>query len=395
MLKFTTSGESHGKGLIGIIEGLPAGLEISDEFINQELRKRQKGYGRGARMGIETDTIEIFSGVRNCRTLGSPVSFLIRNKDHENWRDIMGTGECSKLDERVVSRPRPGHADLVGAIKYNHSDMRNVLERSSARETACRVAAGAFFKQLLDQFNIYIYSQVVSIGNVKAEPWKVERENIEQLKKAVEESPLCCPHKIYEDKMMQLIDRAREAGESAGGSFEVGAVGVLPGLGSYVSWDNRLDGQLAQLLMSIPAIKAVEIGEGVENSGRPGSEVHDEIYYNETLGIYRKTNRAGGIEGGISNGETLWARAYMKPIPTLYKPLVSVNTNTWCEQKADVERSDICAVPAAAIVGEAVLAFGIARAFLVKFGGDSIDHIKGSYQGYRDYVEKVWRWRKI
>lgn len=395
MLRFITSGESHGKGLIGIIEGMPAGIELDEADINQELKRRQQGYGRGGRMNIEADTIEIFAGVRNCKTLGSPISFLVRNNDYENWKEIMGAGECSKIEQRAVHRPRPGHADLPGAMKYDHSDMRNVLERASARETACRVAAGAFFKKLLTELNIYIYSQVVSIGQVSSSTWKVNRENLSEFYKRIELSPLRCIDQPSEEAMKAAIDQARENGESTGGSFEVGAIGVPPGLGSHVTWDGRLDSQLAALLMSIPAIKAVEIGEGVDNARKPGSMVHDEILYEEQQGIYRLSNRAGGIEGGMSNGETIWARAYMKPIPTLYKPLLSVNTSLWCEEKADIERSDICAVPAAAVVGEAMLAYGLALAVTQKFGGDSIDQLKESFDVYRDYLRKVWKWTKI
>jgi len=394
LLRFLTSGESHGKGLIGIIEGMPSGILISEEYINQQLRRRQKGYGRGERMSIESDTVEIFSGVRDQKTLGSPISFIIRNKDNENWREIMNTGKCSRINERTVRRPRPGHADLAGGIKYNQPDMRNILERASARETAARVAAGAFFKRLLETFDIYIYSQVVSIGEVTARTEKFDRDNYKQLNNVIEASPLHCFDKFSEGKMVQLIDRARNAGESLGGSFEVGAIGVPPGLGSHVSWDRKLDGKIAGLLMSTPAIKAVEIGEGIENASTPGSRVHDQLFFNENHGIYRKANRAGGIEGGISNGETIWARAYMKPIPTLYKPLTSVNTSLWCEEQADVERSDICAVPAAAVVGEAMLAYGIAGAFVEKFGNDSLAQINEAYDSYRDYMKKVWKWKK-
>lgn len=395
MLRFLTSGESHGRGLIGVIEGLPAGIEINEEYINSQLQRRQKGYGRGGRMLIESDRAEIFGGVRNCMTLGSPVSFIIRNKDFENWQDTMGAGECSKVDERTVTRPRPGHADLAGAIKYNQPDMRNILERASARETAARVAAGAFFKKLLESFNIYIYSQVISIGKINAPVQEINRENIDEICKLAEESPVRCSDKASEAEMIKLIDRARADGESVGGSFEVGAIGVPPGLGSHVSWDRRLDSQIAGLIMSIPAIKAVEVGEGILNSTNPGSMVHDEMYYNEKEGMYRKTNHAGGIEGGISNGENVWVRAYMKPIPTLYKPLTSVNTLLWCEEKADIERSDICAVPAAAVVGEAMLAYGLAQALVEKFGSDSLTMMQEAYCNYRDYMKKVWKWEKI
>lgn len=374
---------------------MPAGLPITEEEINRDLSRRQQGYGRGGRMNIETDQAEIFAGVRNGVTLGSPISFLIRNKDHENWTDIMGAGACLRAREKAVERPRPGHADLSGAIKYHHSDMRNVLERASARETAARVAGGVFFKKLLAVFNIYIYSQVVAIGTVRATALQPDPTGLEAFKQAVDGSPVRCADAGAADKMIAAIEKARRDGESLGGVFEAGAVGVMPGLGSHVSWDRRLDSKLAGLIMSIPAIKAVEIGAGVQNASSPGSTVHDQIYYNDESGIYRTTNRAGGIEGGTSNGETVWLRAYMKPIPTLYQPLTSVNTAAWVEEKADIERSDICAVPAAAVVGESMLAYGLADALVEKFGGDSLESMQESIDNYRSYVERVWKWKKI
>jgi chorismate synthase len=395
MLKFTTAGESHGKGLIVIIEGLPAGLHITEKEVNSELKRRQKGYGRGGRVLIESDTAEFLSGVRNETTLGSPVSIFIRNKDHENWKQIMNSGAEANTTERVVQRPRPGHADLPGAMKYNHSDMRNILERASARETAARVAAGSFFKKLLEVFSIYIYSEVVAVGELPGIPFRPQRQTLGEFYVQVERSQLRCADVKLEQQFIELIDQARLEGESLGGVFETGAIGVLPGLGSHTGYDRRLDARLAGLLMSIPAIKAVEIGEGIVNAAKPGSAVHDEIYYNEEQGIYRLTNRAGGIEGGISNGETILAKAYMKPIPTLYKPLQSVNTALWGEEKATVERSDICAVPAAAVVGEAMLAFGLAEALLAQLGGDNMEQLKQNYDNYHEYIKKVWRWKKI
>ena len=395
VLRFITSGESHGKGLIGIVEQMPAGVEIGEEDINRELQRRQKGYGRGGRMKIESDRVEIFSGIRNGYSLGTPISYLIRNQDFENWQEIMAPGECKRPEEKIVNRPRPGHADLAGAMKYNQSDMRNILERASARETAARVAAGAMFKKLLESFNIRVYSQVKSIGPVQVKTWQVNEQNWQDLREKVDESPLHSVDTEKEPLMREAIDQARSKGESLGGSFEVGVIGVPPGLGSYINWESRLDSQICALLMSIPAIKAAEIGEGIANSAEPGSRVHDEIFYSEEGGLHRKSNRAGGIEGGISNGETVWARAYMKPIPTLYKPLTSVNTKLWQEEKADIERSDICAVPAAAIVGESMLAFAIARAFLEKFSGDSLDEIRKSYTTYQAYLKRVWKWEKI
>ncbi len=395
MLKFYTAGESHGKGLIGIIEGLPAGLVINQEYINKELGRRQMGHGRGGRMKIETDQLEIYSGVRNCITLGSPISFIIHNKDHKNWQNIMGAGVCEKIDDKKVNRPRPGHADLPGAMKYNHADMRNVLERASARETAVRVAAGTFFKQLLAFFNIYIYSEVIAIGKVDYVGHEIKADNLSEFYARVEASPVRCCNKEIGERMIGAINQAIEAGESLGGCFVVGAVGIPPGLGSHVSWDRKLDSRIAGILTSIPAIKAVEIGDGFKCSKNPGSLVHDQIYYHPDRGLYRQNNQAGGIEGGISNGEIIWARAYMKPIPTLMRPLNSVNTETWCTEKAVIERSDVCAVPAASIVGEAMMAYILAQALMEKFGGDNIAEIEQSLGSYRTYLEKVWKWEKI
>ncbi|HOQ10657.1 MAG TPA: chorismate synthase [Syntrophomonadaceae bacterium] len=394
MLRFSTAGESHGPGLVGIIEGLPAGLPISTADINRELSRRQQGYGRGGRMKIEQDEVVILSGVRNEVTLGSPVSFVIWNRDYENWSDIMGPGPCSRVNDRRVTRPRPGHADLAGGMKYHHSDLRNVLERASARETAARVAAGAFFKKFLEAFDIYIYSQVIEIGGVPALPVEVTRQNLAEVQQVLDQSPVRCYDPESARRMMARIDQAREEGESLGGVFETGALGVPPGLGSHTAWHMRLDSRLAALMMSIPAIKAFEIGEGIANSRLPGSQVHDAIYLNGTGGIERKTNRAGGLEGGISNGETILIRAYMKPIPTLYKPLTSVNTATWQEEKAEVERSDICAVPAAAVVGEAMMAYGLAQAFSEKFAGDHMEELQTAFREYRSYLKKVWKWAK-
>lgn len=395
MLRFYTAGESHGKGLVGFIEGIPAGLPISEDKINLDLARRQQGPGRGGRMQIEKDRIEICSGVRNCLTLGSPISFIIYNQDHKNWEEIMSPGICTRMEEKAVKRPRPGHADLPGAMKYNHSDMRNILERASARETAARVAIGSFCKQLLAGLNIYIYSEVTAIGSVKYPGFLPQTSDFEIYNQEVESSPVRCGNKEVEEAMLKIIAQAADSGETLGGCFLVAAQGVPPGLGSYNSWERRLDSRVAQLMMSIPAIKAVEIGDGAENAGKFGSEVHDEIYYNEELGVNRRTNRAGGIEGGISNGEIVWVRAYMKPIPTLMKPLNSINTQLWYEEKAVIERSDTCAVPAASIVGEAMLACAIAEKAMEKFGGDSFGEVKERMISYRDYLEKVWKWKKI
>lgn len=392
MLKFISAGESHGKGLIGIIEGLPAGLEISAGEIDAELKRRQGGYGRGGRMAIETDAVEIISGIRNGLTMGSPISFFIANQDHENWQGIMDSGVLEKPGEKKVTRPRPGHADLAGAMKYDHEDMRNVLERASARETAVRVAAGAIFKKLLREFGIYIYSEVVGVGGVTCSAFRPDRETLAHFMELTGSAQLGSADLNKEEEMVKVIDRARRQGESLGGIFETGAIGVLPGLGSHISFDRRLDARLAGLLMSIPAIKAVEIGEGTANAEKTGTMVHDELYYDPPRGLYRKTNHAGGIEGGISNGETILVRAYMKPIPTQYQPLQSVNIASWQAESATVERSDICAVPAAAVVGEAMLAFGLAEALLEQSGGDSMAQMRQNYESYRKYLQKVWQW---
>jgi len=293
---------------------------------------------------------------------------------------------------KEVKRPRPGHADLAGAMKYHHQDLRNVLERSSARETAARVAAGAICSKLLALFDIKIYSQVVGIGGVVSPSRGCPLTG--ELSARAEASPVRCPDEESSRRMVAAIDRARAEGESLGGSFEVAAVNVPPGLGSHVQSDRRLDSRLASALMGIPAIKAVEIGEGVLASRQGGSSVHDQIYFSESDGLYRRENKAGGIEGGISNGEPVWARAYMKPIPTLYRPLTSVNIDTWQEERADIERSDICAVPAAAVAGEAVMSLVLADELLIKLGGDSIDEITANYRNYEGYLEKVWRWKK-
>jgi len=370
MLRILTAGESHGKALVGIIEGFPSNVAISVEGINQDLTRRQRGYGRGGRMLIERDTVEILSGVRGGRTLGSPISYIIQNKDYENWQEHMDPIMPNKVDRRVT-KARPGHADLTGAIKYNFTDIRNVLERSSARETALRVAAGSIINQLMETFGIKVASHVTSIGPVAI---KERVSDIERLLKAEASEVRCIDDKIA-DEMMAAIKAAKEAGDSLGGTFEIHITGVPVGLGSYVQWDRKLDARLAYQLMSIQGIKGVEIGYGFDNSQKPGSEVHDEIYYNDNLGYHRITNRAGGIEGGMSNGENIIIRCAMKPIPTLYKPLQTVDIETKEAIEASVERSDSCAVPAASVVGEMVAISVIAEEFLRKFGGDSVEEI--------------------
>ena len=392
MLRYLTAGESHGRELTAIIEGMPAGLAVASGDIDRELARRQSGYGRGARMKIETDRAEITSGVRHGKTLGSPIALVVKNRDWENWTEIMSPEAAPAAADRAVTRPRPGHADLTGGLKYGHRDLRNVLERSSARETTMRVAAGSIARRLLDEFGIGVYSWVTEIGGVKGEIAGAPGA----LFRSAEGSQVRCPDSAASKAMMERIDRAKAAGDSLGGAFEVVLTGVPPGLGSFVHWDRKLDARLAFALMSIQAIKGAEVGMGFAVASAPGSEVHDEIFYSRKgtsarfwprrPGFSRKTNNAGGIEGGMSNGEPIVLRAAMKPIPTLYKPLRSVDIDTKKPFKASVERSDTCAVPAAAVIAEAVVAFEVAGAFIEKFGGDSISEIERNYMGYLDSV---------
>ncbi|MFW6287403.1 MAG: chorismate synthase [bacterium] len=401
MLDFKTAGESHGKGLIGIIDGLPAGIEIDFEHINAKLARRQGGYGRGGRMKIETDRIDIYSGVRKGITIGSPLSFLIQNKDWENWQEVMSPekreedsneeivkikkdGRLKKI-KRVVTRPRPGHADLSGAIKYQTDDIRNILERASARETAARTAVGGITDCFLSYFDIDIISHVIQIGEISSSNIDNIDIDFDELKNAVINSPLHCYDKNKEEEMMKYIDSIKEKGDSLGGIIELRTTSLPVGLGSHTQWDRKLDAMISQALISIPAIKAVEIGNGFENATKIGSKVHDEIFYAKDRGYYRKTNRAGGIEGGMSNGEPLIIRIAMKPIPTLYQPLQSVDITTKEAFAASVERSDVTAVPAAGVVAESMLAFVLSRAILEKFGGDSIDEIMNNYRAYKNY----------
>lgn len=384
MLRYLTAGESHGELLMGIIEGIPSGLLIRVTDIDRDLARRQGGYGRGNRMKIEKDAVKIYTGVRWGRTMGSPVGLMVRNKDWENWRDKMSPDPMFLNSADQVTRPRPGHADLAGVLKYGSMDLRCILERSSARETAMRVAVGAVAKRLLEEFGIEVMSHVLSIGNVYA---KVPKVSVRELKKKSEASELRCADPEAERRMMRRIDEARAAGDSLGGVFEVVISGAPVGLGSHVHWERKLDGRLAAALMSIQAIKGVEIGSGFGAANMPGSQVHDEIYWNKKQGFFRKTNMAGGIEGGISNGEAITMRAAMKPIPTLYKPLRSVDMVSKKPFKASIERSDTCAVPAAGVVAEAVAAFEIASAMIEKFGGDSLDEMKRNFIGYEKQVK--------
>ncbi|OPY57864.1 MAG: Chorismate synthase [Pelotomaculum sp. PtaU1.Bin035] len=386
MLRYLTAGESHGPALTAIIEGIPAGLPIDGEYINRQLARRQGGYGRGARMKIESDAVRFLSGVRGGITIGSPITLHVENKDWENWSEVMSPELDAHVDERVVSRPRPGHADLAGAIKYRHGDIRNVLERSSARETAARVAVGSVARKLLEELEIKVVGHVVRVGGVNA---RDEDLGMEELEARLAGSRLLCADPGAERRMIVEIDRARETGDTLGGVFTIRAYGVPAGLGSYTQWDRKLDGRLAAALMSIQAIKGVEVGLGFTAAGQAGSQVQDEIFYEPARGFYRRTNRAGGIEGGITNGEVLVLRAAMKPIPTLYKPLQSVDIFTKVPLEASVERSDVCAVPAACVVGEAVIAWELAQACLEKCGGDSMAELKDNWEKYLFYLRQV------
>ena len=387
MLRFLNAGESHGPALTAIIEGYPSNVKITTDRINKELARRQKGYGRGGRMKIEKDTVEILSGVRFGITLGSPITLVVRNKDWENWTDIMAI-EGDSTNKRQILEPRPGHADLTGGIKYGFYDLRNILERASARETTTRVAVGALCKILLEDIGIKIGSYVLSIGEKKIDKSEIESISYEDRFNNAENSELRLPILGKDEEFKEYIDKAKEDGESLGGIFEVYALNVPVGLGSYSQWDTRLDGKIAQAIMSIQAIKGVEIGEGFNLAYLPGSQAHDEIFYSKERGFYRKTNRVGGLEGGMTNGEPIIARAAMKPIPTLmrHKSLQSVNVITKEPFDAAKERSDITAVPAAAVVAESMLAFVLAREILEKFGSDNWIQIKERIEKYRQDV---------
>jgi chorismate synthase len=386
MFRFTTAGESHGQALVAIVEGLPAGIPVDVDLIDRELKRRQGGYGRGARMKIEQDQAEILSGVRHGLTLGSPLALKIENRDWAKWSEVMAVEphEIAAEKSRRVKRPRPGHADLAGGLKFGARDLRNVLERASARETAARVACGALAKQLLAIFGVEIRSHVVQLGGIPEQPIEASWEVIAAIP---EGAPLRCAEVAAQDRMIGLIDEKREAGDTLGGIFEVVSRGIVPGLGSHTAWDLKLDGRLAQAVMSIPAVKAVALGAGAEASSLPGSEVHDEIAYNaETKEFIRETNRAGGLEGGVTNGEELRIRGHLKPLSTLRRPLRSVDIDTKQEELAAFERSDITAVPAAGVIGEAMVALVLASALREKFGGDSLGEMRRNFQGYREQL---------
>jgi len=386
---FTTAGESHGRALVATIEGLPAGLSIDQDFINHELWRRQQGYGRGGRMKIETDTVQILTGVRHGETLGSPVAIMVENRDFKNWLEVMAAEKPDQPPERDrrVIRPRPGHADLVGGMKYDRRDLRDILERASARETTMRVAVGAFAKLLLGEFGVELASHVIRLGEISIEDQEVVWDRIKAI---YDDVVLRCADKAAEQKMIERIDLAgAEEGDTLGGIFEIVAKGCAPGLGSHTSWASKLDGQLAQAVMSVHAVKAVELGEGVANASKPGSQVHDEIIYNpDSRAFGRTSNRAGGLEGGMTNGEELRVRGYLKPIATLRKRLRSVNIETKEPMDSDFERSDVTAVPAAGVIGEAMVAITLARVMREKFGGDSMREMKRNFESYQQQISE-------
>ncbi|HEY1360394.1 MAG TPA: chorismate synthase [Thermoleophilaceae bacterium] len=384
-LRFTTAGESHGPGLTAIVEGLPAGLELTPEDVDGDLARRQLGHGRGGRMKIESDRAEVYAGVRHGHTLGSPVALRIVNRDYANWEERMNPWPVD-AEVQEVHLPRPGHADLAGIQKFGHRDVRNVLERASARETAARVAAGGLAKAFVRTLGVEVRSHVVQIGSVTAP----EREELGVGDfEGVDDSPVRCLDADASDAMVSEIDRARKANESLGGVFEVRAFGLVPGLGSHLSWSERLDGRMAQAIMSIQAMKGVSVGNAFEVAGKVGSEAHDEIFWSEEQGYYRETNRAGGLEGGMTTGEQLVVRGAMKPLPTLTQPLRSVDTETHEPAAALRERTDSCTVPAAGVVGEAMVALVLGSTYREKLGGDHIDDVRAALDAYRERIG--WR----
>jgi chorismate synthase len=390
MLRFQTAGESHGQGLVAILSGLPAGLRVDFAYVDRELKRRQGGYGRGGRMKIETDRAQFISGVRHGETIGSPITLLIENRDWENWKEALAVEDRpeSRAKYKPLSPPRPGHADLAGCLKFNFREARYVLERASARETAARVAIGSLAKLFVREFGIEVASHVVAVGGVAIANENIPFEQVMALRER-EEIILNCVDAAVEAKMKDEVDNALKTRDSLGGLFEVIAHGVPPGLGSCAQWDEKLDGQLAQAVMSIQAVKAVELGRGIENAATVGSRVHDEIGYDRGESRFtRKTNRAGGLEGGITNGEDVVVRGYLKPISTLRQPLESVDFETKETVKAAYERSDVCVLPAAGVIGEAMVALVLARAFLEKFGGDSMGETRRNFNGYIEQVRR-------
>ncbi len=388
MLRFETAGESHGECLVATLAGMPAGVPISVDAINRELWRRQQGYGRGGRMKIETDRAQVVAGVRHSQTIGSPIAIVIPNADWKNWTEALPVEDSDDSPDKAkpLTRPRPGHADLAGAIKYNLHDARYILERASARETAARVAVGAVARQLLGEFGIGILSHVLAVGAVRMER-PASLEEMEALR-AKDEVLLSCVDPEVEQRMKEQVDEAYRTGDTVGGVFEVVAVNVPPGLGSHTTWDSRLDGRLAQAIVSMQAVKGVEIGYAVEGSASFGSRVQDTIHYDrDRRRFFRGSNRAGGLEGGMTNGEQILVRGLLKPISTLRRPLESVDLATREPSPAAYERSDVCVVPAAAVIGEAMVALVLAQAFLEKFGGDSLGEMRRNYEGYLDQVK--------
>ena len=389
MLRYFTSGESHGEALVAFLSGIPAGLKIDQAFLDRELWRRQQGYGRGGRMKIERDTAHILSGVRHGITIGSPISVLLENRDWKNWQESLPVAEGDPAKHKAVKSPRPGHADLAGALKYNFPEARYILERASARESAARVAVGAIAKLFLKQLGVEVLSHVIAVGAANLAEVEVPWEKIVPLSQR-DEVLLTCADPATEQKMKEEVDKALRTGDSVGGIFEVVARGVPPGLGTYAQWDERLDGLLAGAVMSLQAVKAVEIGVGVTAAVSPGSSVHDEIGYGAKsgfTGFSRRSNHAGGVEGGISNGEEIRVRGYLKPISTLRRPLQSVDFATREPVKAAYERSDVCVVPAAGVAGEAMVALTLARCALDKFGGDSMGETLRNYRGYCQQIK--------
>jgi chorismate synthase len=385
MLRFLTAGESHGPELVAVIEGAPAGFEVDIARINHDLARRQKGYGRGGRMAIEKDEARIVSGIRFGRTMGSPVTFIVENRDYKNWEKRMSADPRDRGEAKVVTRPRPGHADLAGALKYNLEDIRDVLERASARETTARVAIGAFARQLIAPFGVQVLGYVVSIGSVKAKvPPNI---TIDELTRLTEDSQVRVADAAAESAIIAEIDECKKAGDTLGGIVEVIAVGLPVGLGSHVQWDRKLDGRLAHALLGLQAVKGVEVGNGFEAARVRGSQLHDEIGYDRELRQFtRHSNNSGGTEGGMSTGEPLRVRVAFKPLSTLMRPLKSADIKSKDEAVGAIERSDVCAIPAAAVIAETVVAFVLAGAFLEKFGGDSLAEVTRNYQGFLEQV---------
>ncbi len=393
MLRLMTAGESHGPALNVILEGLPAGMELDFDAINRELARRQRGYGRGARMKIEQDRVEVLGGLRSGQTTGGPISFLIHNKDWKNWKDKLSPYEEPPAGTSAeLVNPRPGHADLAGALKYGVDDFRNILERASARETAARVAAGAVAKQFLKHLECEIRSHVVGVGSVQV-PNEAPEVAWEEIIAISEDAPLNCADAELEKKMVEEVDRATQERDTLGGVIEIVAHTPPPGLGSYIQWDRKLDGRLAQAILSIPAMKAMGFGRGVDSASTLGSALHDEIFYSSSKGLYRGSNNAGGLEGGVTNGQELRIRAYMKPLSSLRKPLRSVDIRTMKPIEAARVRSDICAVPAAGVVGEAMVALTLADAAIEKFGGDSLTETLTNHAAHMRRIDQVLRER--